>query len=410
MSTLAELASKLPAPCQLIGSSAAIREIQQEVDFSCQSNGKVLIMGESGVGKEVVARLIHQGSRRHLAPFVPINCAGVPDSLLETELFGHVRGSFTDAHRDKKGWIEQARGGTVFLDEVGEMSVRMQAVLLRFLESGEIQRVGAERSHLVVDVRVIAATNRDLWSEVGAKRFREDLYYRLNVIHLVIPPLRERKEDVRPLVMHFVEAASAAHRVPMPQLLDETLTCLDAYDWPGNVRELKNVAERLVIRARGGVIPAAELPKEIVTRPSMSAAAPSAGTPATVASQLYERMVINGESFWSVVYEPFMSRDMTRDDLREVVSRGLEQTKGSYKMLLELFNIQPNDYKKLLAFLRKHQCHMPFQKFRSVSVRPDSIALAQSRLPMASGEDARIAAGGGGSFASRAPAARPSGF
>jgi DNA-binding NtrC family response regulator len=240
---------------QLIGNSPAIREIRQEVEYACQSDGKVLITGESGVGKEVVASLIHEGSRRRVAPFVPINCAGVPDSLLETELFGHVRGSFTDAHRDKKGWIEQARGGTVFLDEVGEMSVRMQAVLLRFLESGEIQRVGADRSHSVVDVRVIAATNRALWTEVSEKKFREDLYYRLNVVHIAIPPLRDRKEDVVPLLKHLMSAASAAHRLPAPELMDETLARLQEYSWPGNVRELKNVAERLVIRARGGMIP-----------------------------------------------------------------------------------------------------------------------------------------------------------
>jgi DNA-binding NtrC family response regulator len=363
---------------QLIGSSDAIRQIQQEVDYATDSDAKVLILGESGVGKEVVASLIHHGSRRHLAPFVPINCAGVPDTLLESELFGHVRGSFTDAHRDQKGWIEQAKGGTVFLDEVGEMSVRMQAVLLRFLESGEIQRVGAERSHSVVDVRVIAATNRTLWSEVSEKRFREDLYYRLNVVHIVIPPLRERREDVRPLLQHFLEAASAAHRVPMPQLSDEMFSHLEDYNWPGNVRELKNVAERLVIRARGGAIHTADLPKEIVTwRRGAPAAAASAA--ATVASPLFDRMVIDGESFWSVIYEPFMSRDITRDDLREVVSRGLEHTKGSYKMLVELFNIQPSDYKRLLAFLRKHECHMPFQKFRAISVRPESIGVDSSR-------------------------------
>jgi DNA-binding NtrC family response regulator len=379
----------------LIGTSAAIREIQQEIDYACQSDGKVLIIGESGVGKEVVASLIHHGSRRHMAPFVPINCAGVPDSLLETELFGHVRGSFTDAHRDKKGWIEQAKGGTVFLDEVGEMSVRMQAVLLRFLESGEIQRVGAERSHSVVDVRVIAATNRNLWADVSDKKFREDLYYRLNVIHLVIPPLRERREDVRPLVQFFLHAASDSHRVPMPLLSDETMAYLEDYHWPGNVRELKNVAERLVIRARGNVVSAKDLPSEIVSgRGASTAAAPAV----TVASRLYDRMIVDGDTFWSVVYEPFMSRDMTRDDLREVVSRGLEQNKGSYKTLLELFNIQPGDYKKLLAFLRKHECHLPFQKFRTVSVRPDSVG-GSARPRVAQAEEAHNR-----SYASRASA------
>ena len=211
---------------QLVGTSRAIREIEQEIENSARTDAKVLLTGESGVGKEVVAHLIHQGSRRRLSPFVPINCAGVPDSLLESELFGHMRGSFTDAHKDKKGWLFQAHGGTVFLDEVGEMSVRMQAVLLRFLETGEIQRVGAENTSSTANVRVISATNRSLLTRVADKNFRDDLYYRLNVIHISIPPLRERKEDVPALLNYFVRAASELHRVPMPCLLDDTVARL----------------------------------------------------------------------------------------------------------------------------------------------------------------------------------------
>jgi DNA-binding NtrC family response regulator len=351
---------------QLVGTSRAIREIEQEIENSARTDAKVLLTGESGVGKEVVAHLIHQGSRRRFSPFVPINCAGVPDSLLESELFGHMRGSFTDAHKDKKGWLFQAHGGTVFLDEVGEMSVRMQAVLLRFLETGEIQRVGAENSSSTANVRVISATNRSLLSRVADKNFRDDLYYRLNVIHISIPPLRERKEDVPALLNYFVRAASELHRVPMPCLLDDTVARLQSYSWPGNVRELKNVVERLVIRARSGVIPPGDLPQEIQvhSRPQTSSSAPPASN---VSERLYVRMVADGESFWTAVYEPFMARDLTRDDLRGVITRGLEQTRGSYKLLLELFNVQAGDYKKLLAFLRKHQCHLPFQKFRSIS-------------------------------------------
>src|SRR5687768_4464114 len=207
----------------LVGASQVVREIEQEIECAARTDAKVLLTGESGVGKEVVAHRIHQESRRRFSPFVPINCAGVPDTLLESELFGHVRGSFTDAHRDKKGWLFQANGGTVFLDEVGEMSVRMQAVLLRFLETGEIQRVGADGASATANVRVIAATNRSLLSQVSEKTFRDDLYYRLNVIHISIPPLRERKEDVPVLLNYFVRAASESHRVPMPLLLDETV-------------------------------------------------------------------------------------------------------------------------------------------------------------------------------------------
>jgi DNA-binding NtrC family response regulator len=357
---------------QLIGVSRAIREIESEIESSARTDAKVLITGESGVGKEVVAHMIHQASRRRLAAFVPINCAGVPDSLLESELFGHVRGSFTDAHRDKKGWIHQAQGGTIFLDEVGEMSVRMQAVLLRFLETGEIQRVGAESTSVPANVRVIAATNRRLLDAVNDKTFRDDLYYRLNVIHITIPSLRERSEDVPPLVHHFMRLSSDANRVPMPSLMDETMARLQEYSWPGNVRELKNVVERLVIRARHAVIPPADLPKEILFRGQvLNVAAPAASA---APERLFNRMAIDGESFWSVIYEPFMVRDLTRDDLRAVVNKGLIETKGSYKLLLELFNIPQSDYKKFLAFLRKHQCHLPFQKFRVAAVSPQRTA------------------------------------
>jgi DNA-binding NtrC family response regulator len=359
---------------QLIGTSNAICEIKREVEDACQSDAKVLIIGESGVGKEVVAGLIHRGSRQRAAPFVPINCAGVPDSLLESELFGHVRGSFTDAHRDQKGWIEQAKGGTIFLDEVGEMSVRMQAILLRFLESGEIQRVGAERASSSVKVRVIAATNRNLWDDVNQKRFREDLYYRLNVIQIAIPPLRERREDIRPLVNRFIQTAAFTHGLPVPRLMEETLECLERHSWPGNVRELKNVAERLLVRARTGVIPPEDLPNEVLAGTRRPVAAGTEVSTQSVADRLFDRMFVGGANFWSVVYEPFMARDITRDDLRGVVARGLEHTRGSYKQMLHAFNVPADDYKRLLSFLRKYGCHMPFQKFRSLNVEPSSLA------------------------------------
>ena len=199
---------------RLIGRSEAIREIEQEIESAARSDAKVLITGETGVGKEVVARLIHRHGARASAPLVTLNCAGLPDSLLESELFGHVRGSFTGAYRDKPGLLEMAPNGTVFLDEVGEMSPRMQVVLLRFLETGEIQRVGADRSHTRVNVRLITATNRDLEKEIAEGRFREDLFFRLNVVPIVIPPLRERPEDVEPLARHFLDRLTTNLRRP----------------------------------------------------------------------------------------------------------------------------------------------------------------------------------------------------
>jgi DNA-binding NtrC family response regulator len=367
--TMAEVEYTVENLTQLIGPSSAMRDVAQEILCAARSNAKVLITGESGVGKEVVARLIHQGSQRSKSPLVTINCAGVPDTLLESELFGHMRGSFTDAYRDKRGWFDQADGGTVFMDEVGEMSLRMQALLLRFLENGEIQRVGSERVCSTVDVRVIAATNRNLMERTVEKSFREDLYYRLNVIHVAIPPLRERREDIPPLFDHFLQVYGKRHRADPPRVLEESMARLVAYDWPGNVRELKNAAERLVIRRGSEVITPEDLPREIAGKvsgpPAMGSVQPGRLTP----DALFERMSVGGESFWTVVHEPFIARDLTRHDLRLIVSRGLERTKGSYKALVQSFNLEPEDYKRFLSFLRKHECHMPFQRFRSLPVR-----------------------------------------
>src|SRR6059058_387482 len=188
----------------LIGTSAAIAELTAEVERVARSDAKVLITGESGVGKEIVARAIYAASGRAAGSFVPVNCAGIPETLLESELFGHVKGSFTGAYRDKPGKLEMATGGTIFLDEIGEMSLRMQGMFLRFLETGEIQKVGAERIGAATNLRIIAATNRSLPAQIINGAFREDLFYRLNVVQLVVPPLRERPEDISLLIDHFL--------------------------------------------------------------------------------------------------------------------------------------------------------------------------------------------------------------
>src|SRR6185295_10918452 len=189
---------------ELVGTSPAMVELKTEIDRVAKSDAKVLITGESGSGKELVAHAVHAGSPRADRMFVAMNCAGMPETLLESELFGHMKGSFTGAYRDKLGKLELADGGTMFLDEIGEMTMRMQGMLLRFLETGELQKVGAERAAGRVNVRVIAATNRNLRDMVDQGTFREDLFYRLNVIHLVVPPLRERREDIANLARHFL--------------------------------------------------------------------------------------------------------------------------------------------------------------------------------------------------------------
>jgi transcriptional regulator with PAS, ATPase and Fis domain len=356
----------------LIGRSEALRAIEADVECASRSDAKILITGETGVGKEVVARLIHQRSVRSSGPLVTVNCAGLPDSLLESELFGHARGSFTGAYRDKPGLLEMAPNGTVFLDEVGEMSIRMQVVLLRFLETGEIQRIGADRSHTRVNVRLITATNRDLPTQIAAGAFREDLYFRLNVIRLTIPPLRERKEDLPLLIDHFLDSYVERHRVARPQISDAAMDVLLAYRWPGNIRELKNVMERLTVRMTGQPIRPIDLPPEIIgaaagTRVSTAPAAVESVTPHGTVDDMLMRMFESGESFWSVVYPFFMSRDLTRADLRKIIQTGLENTNGSYRLLMQLFNMPENDYKRFLSFLRKHECHLPFQRFRVVA-------------------------------------------
>ncbi len=355
----------------MVGVSAAIRGIEEEIDHAARSDAKVLVTGESGVGKEIVARLIHERSARSGGPLVTINCAGFPDSLLETELFGHMKGSFTDAHRDKRGWLESANGGTILMDEVGEMSLRMQALVLRFLETGEIQRVGSDRKLQRLDVRVITATHRKLIEHIADKTFREDLYYRLNVIHIAVPALRERRDDVFVLLDHFLRIFSATHRMPLPDVSDEALRALTSYHWPGNVRELRNVAERLILKCRDGVIGVAALPTEVLQarqRPVQIALSdgPTSSGGVPLHQAMFERLTRDGVSFWSEVYEPFMARDITRHEVREVVRLGLEHTRGNYKALVSSFNMPPEDYKKFLNFLRKYHCHVPFQGFRLV--------------------------------------------
>ena len=360
---------------RLIGRSPAILALEQEIESAARSDAKVLITGETGVGKEVVSRLIHHRSARAAAGLVTLNCAGLPDSLLESELFGHVRGSFTGAYRDKPGLLEMAPNGTVFLDEVGEMSTRMQVVLLRFLESGEIQRVGADRSHTRVNVRLITATNRDLQAQIASGAFREDLYFRLNVIRFAIPPLRERAEDVPLLVNFYTESFSQTHKVPATEISSEAMDALMAYQWPGNVRELKNVVERVVLRAGGRLVKASDLPPEVLnvrrTAPAGDRSDPTDPMAAVNgrADDLAALMIKQGESFWSAVYPTFMSRDLTRNELRKIVQIGLETTNGNYRLLVQLFNMAPEDYKRFLSFLRKHDCHLPFQRFRAVPVR-----------------------------------------
>jgi PAS domain S-box-containing protein len=248
----------------IIGESPALKKVLAQIEMVAPTNASVLVLGESGTGKELVARAIHDRSPRKDGPLVRVNCASVPRELFESEFFGHTRGAFTGAIKDRIGRFELAAGGTLFLDEIGEVPLELQSKLLRVLQEGQFERVGEERTR-TVDVRIIAATNRDLESEVKAGKFRQDLYYRLSVFPIELPPLRERPEDIGMLAQHFLEQASRKMGKPLSRLGPAQLRELQNYDWPGNVRELQNVIERAVIRAHNGHL-------EFGLRPSIAGA------------------------------------------------------------------------------------------------------------------------------------------
>lgn len=230
----------------IVGASAEIQRVRNTIGKIADTDSTVLILGESGTGKELVARALHYGSSRAAKPFIPINCAAIPEDLLESELFGYEKGAFTGAGATKIGRFEAANEGTVFLDEIGDMSPALQVKILRVLQEMEFERVGGRRT-IKVDVRVVAATNHDLDRAVEEKRFREDLYYRLNVIPFRLPPLRERREDIQVLFAYFLERIASRKKKPIKGVSPESIRLLDAYDWPGNVRELENLVERLVV-------------------------------------------------------------------------------------------------------------------------------------------------------------------
>lgn len=231
---------------RLIGNSPKMKQLSEQIDMAAKSNGRVLILGESGAGKELVAHTLHGSSTRASKPFIEMNCAAIPQELIESELFGHEKGSFTGAFERKKGKFELADEGTLFLDEVGDMSLSTQAKVLRVIETQEFQRVGGSKN-IKVDVRIISATNKDLAEEVKKNTFREDLFYRLNVIPIPLPPLRERKEDIPELVDYFLGYFAAEYGQKPKKITPDGLKMLEIYDWPGNIRELRNVIERLVI-------------------------------------------------------------------------------------------------------------------------------------------------------------------
>jgi transcriptional regulator with PAS, ATPase and Fis domain len=321
----------------MIGKSELMQRMRERVRAASRIAGSVLVTGETGTGKELVARAIHEHSDRSGGRFVAVDCGALPDDLIESELFGHRRGAFTSALTDKPGLFEEANGGTLFLDEIANTSRRFQAKLLRVLQDRQLRRLGDVVSRRL-DLRVIAATNCDLSLMVHKSEFREDLYYRLNVFTIQVPPLRHRLDDIPLLVDHFLRNRK--------MITAEALEKLRNYSYPGNVRELENIVETAVYTAPGHSIHADD-----ITLPIQSD------------NSLPDEELIVG-NFWDSVATPFSERLITRKQVERVISRGLEKTRGSYKKLLPLFQIPESDYKRFMDFLRRSRCNVDFRQFR----------------------------------------------
>jgi len=359
----------------LVGRSAATSETLVLAERAAATDATVLLTGESGSGKRLVARFIQARSARAARPFASVSCAAGRDLLLESECFGHVKGSFSGAHRDAPGQLELADSGTILLDEISCAGVRMQVKLLRFLETGEVQPLGGGRPGRRIDVRVIATTSANLTHLAHSGAFREDLLYRLRVAHIHLPPLRERPEDIEPLIVHTIAKTGRA-----VQFSEQALARLTSYHWPGNVRELQAVVERLVYMSGASVVEVEHLPEWFRT--------PGARVVSIVerrrqlSDDLYAGLVARTISFWGELYPLFLARDVTRHDLRQVLQRGLTTTSGSYRALIGLFGMESADYKRFLNFLAAHDCNVdprPFRKRAAGQRASESVAMALVR-------------------------------
>ncbi|PLY02606.1 MAG: Fis family transcriptional regulator [Desulfuromonas sp.] len=318
---------------EMIGTSTPIAALKEQIDTAAPTSGWVLITGENGTGKELVARSIHLNSQRRDNPFVEVNCAAIPEELIESELFGHEKGSFTGATAQRRGKFDMAHEGTLFLDEIGDMSLKTQAKVLRILQERKFERVGGSRT-IEVDVRVIAATNKDLEEEIREGRFREDLFYRLNVLPLVVPPLRDRREDIPLLVGHFLKFFCHQEARATKQFSPEAMSIFQDYNWPGNVRELKNIIERLVIMVPGEIITPERLPP-IMGRPEGTSSPCTSSemfqVPYREARELFEKDYLRarlGENDWNVSRTAEVI-ELERSNLhRKIKSLGIELEKN----------------------------------------------------------------------------------
>lgn len=320
----------------MIGKSDVMQILREKVRVASRVSSSVLVSGESGTGKELVARAIHENSERRRARFVAVDCGALPDDLIESELFGHKRGAFTTAVADKPGLFEEANGGTLFLDEIANTSRRFQAKLLRVLQDRQVRRLG-DVTVRQLDLRVIAATNAELMPMVRRGEFREDLYYRLNVFSIQVPPLRRRMEDIPLLVEHLLTGRRKS-------MSSGAIAKLMTHSFPGNIRELENIVESAACTAMGSTIEADDIT-----------------LPLEKPWQLAE--VIAGD-FWESVAKPYADRLITKNQVEHLIRQGLERTGGSYKKMLPLFRLPDSDYKRFMDFLRRHHCNIDFRGYR----------------------------------------------
>jgi two-component system, NtrC family, nitrogen regulation response regulator GlnG len=326
----------------IVGQSPAMQEVFKMVGRISHSDAAVMITGESGSGKELVARAIHQYSSRHDRPFLAINCAAIPENLLESELFGHEKGSFTGASAQRIGRFEQCDGGTLFLDEIGDMPLAIQSKLLRVLQDGTFSRVGGNQT-VKTDVRIVAATNKNLEAEVSGKKFREDLFYRLNVVRLHLPPLRNRREDIRLLAEYFLKRVASQRAKPQLQLSQDAVDLLESHPWPGNVRELENTIQRAAVLATSDVL----LPKDLPLGQAATAAAVEPAVAASTPSGLEDaaRVLFEAASAQpGLELLPWLEREFTR--------RAMESTGNNQVRAAKLLGITRATLRKRLEHLR----------------------------------------------------------
>lgn len=322
----------------LIGRSPKMQEIYHLIQNVAPSNSAILVVGESGTGKELVARAIHDRSLRRSKPFVVVNCSAIPEALLESELFGHVKGSFTGAIQDKKGLFEEADGGTLFLDEIGEIPQSVQVKLLRVLQDGEIRRVGGNQN-IHTDVRIISATNRDLTQMIKEELFREDLFYRLNVITLHLPPLEEKKEDIPHLAYHFLRKYAAKTERKIREISLDALQALQAYSWPGNVRELENVIERALVLAKGEKLTAHDLPAKML-------------------GEVFYSPVEEVEEMTNLPYHKAKDRALRMFN-RSYISHLLQSTDGNISQASDKAGMDRSNFKKIIK-----KCQLGTEEFK----------------------------------------------